>query len=384
MNYLRITNSGLICAEDLMLIGSSTKREQTGKIGMFGSGWKYALAWLLRNDCTPRIFSGETEIKVDYTVKMHRDNPVKVITVNEAETSLTTEMGPKWTGWMALREVISNAIDEGGNTLTTVWEPHMEGVGGETVIYIPMNSQLSEVMMKYDKYFAFERKANYITPRGRIFVKQEPSELNIYRKGIRCFDTTETSMLDYDFEDIDINEDRLCNAYSIQYAIRDIVEKNTDSHLLKLILQEGEVDNLPWHISNECMVCLQQLINAGETFTTPTLVKLGGMLFSDPNALFIRADWYKTLQDLGLVKSPFESFGGDVNFMRTDARDTKGIAYQLSAFNVKLEIRSGKCEKIAFVKNGIAYVKDDAEDDKKIAAEILRAMPVSEWLRFME
>lgn len=385
MNYLRITNNGLICQEDLMLIGSSTKREQTGKIGMFGSGWKYALAWLLRNDCTPRIFSGTDEIKVDFNMKMHRDNPVRVITINGNETSLTTEMGPKWSGWMALREVISNAIDEGGNTLSTQWEPIMNGVDGETVIYIPMNSQLSEVMMKYDKYFAFERKANYETSTARIFIKQESSEINIYRKGIRCFDGKDISKLDFDFHNIDINEDRLCNSYNIEYAIRDIVTETTDPLLLKLILEEGNTDYLPWSIDTNTMVCLKALLASGETFTTPTLVKLGGLLFSDPNALFIRAEWYKTLQDLGLVKSPFESFGGDVQFMRTDAKSTEGIIYYLKAFNINIEVRSGKCEKEAFVRNGVAYIRDDsALEDKQVASHILGEMKKAEWERLME
>lgn len=172
MNYLRISNDGLICPEDLILIGSSTKREQTDKIGMFGSGWKYALSWLLRNDCQPKIFSGNSEIVIDINIKLHRNNPVNVITVNGQESSLTTQMGPKWTGWMALREVISNAIDEGGNTLNTVWNPEFAGVEGQTVIYIPMNAELSEVMMKYDMYFSFNRKANYEFEYGRIFVKK--------------------------------------------------------------------------------------------------------------------------------------------------------------------------------------------------------------------
>lgn len=45
INYLKIQNRGLITVEDLKFIGSSTKRGKNNKIGQFGSGWKFALAW---------------------------------------------------------------------------------------------------------------------------------------------------------------------------------------------------------------------------------------------------------------------------------------------------------------------------------------------------
>ena len=154
-NYLVISNNGLIEKEDLFLIGSSTKRNQSGKIGMFGSGWKYALSWLIRNDVSPKIFSGLKEIKVDYTVVLHRDNPVKVITVDGEKTSITTSMGPKWNGWMALREIVSNAIDEGGFNMTTILNPKELNNLDEnsTVIYIPINFELSEVLRNFNNYF---------------------------------------------------------------------------------------------------------------------------------------------------------------------------------------------------------------------------------------
>ena len=174
MNYLKISNKGLICPEDLMLIGSSTKREQSDKIGMFGSGWKYSLAWLLRNDCKPIIFSGKNQIEVDFAVKMHRTNAVNIITVDGKETSLTTEMGPKWTGWMAIREVLSNAIDEGDHSITTAWMPEFKGFEDTTTIYIPMSSELSDVMLKFDSYFSFYRKESYSNEDCRMLVKITP------------------------------------------------------------------------------------------------------------------------------------------------------------------------------------------------------------------
>lgn len=385
MNHLRITNNGLICAEDLMLIGSSTKREQTDKIGMFGSGWKYALAWLLRNDCKPTIFSGTDKIEIDYNMKMHRANAVKVITVNGQETSLTTEMGPKWTGWMALREVLSNAIDEGGHSIQTAWNPVLEGISGQTVIYIPMDSELSEVMMKYDSYFAFNRKENYNLDGHRIFIKKEPSPINIYRKGIRCFDSQQPTNIDFDFLDININEDRLCSEYSINIAISDILKKNTNPTILKLILEEGRESWTPWTMNSNIRECLISLINEGITLTTHTIRKLGGMLFSDPNALIIRADWFKELQDLGLVKSPFEMFSGDVQFVRTDAKKTEGIKFWLKGFHVNIEIRSGKCIPVAFFKNGIGYIQDSSNlTDKQLAAELLHCIDRDYWLQQMD
>ena len=44
MNYLMIENKGVLDTEALVLIGASTKRDEEGKIGFFGSGNKYALA----------------------------------------------------------------------------------------------------------------------------------------------------------------------------------------------------------------------------------------------------------------------------------------------------------------------------------------------------
>lgn len=376
MNFLKITNKGLICAEDLMLIGSSSKREQTGKIGMFGSGWKYALSWLIRNDLTPTIYSGQYHLKIGSNVKLHRDTPVQVITVDGQETSLTTQMGPKWTGWMAIREILSNAIDEGGHTITTVWAPEFKGEQDKTVVYIPMNGELSDVMLKFDAYFAFYRKESYVTPVARIFFKTEQSNFNIYRKGIRCFDTSNKTGTDFDFTDININEDRLTNETHINNEIRKVFECPLPTNIFERLLKEGKPEWLPYDINEYCMANIKALLQSGCNFTTPAITRLMGTLFSTPNTLTISDTWYKHLNDLGLVKAPFENFGGTkYNFIRTDAKSVDGLKYCLKGWNLDLKVLSGKTETDCFYENGTVYVKDDTLlTDKQLVGAMFYGM----------
>lgn len=382
MNYLRITNKGLICAEDLILIGSSTKREQTGKIGMFGSGWKYALSWLLRNECNPIIYSGENKIEVDFTIKMHRENPVKVITINGQQSSLTTEMGPKWSGWMALREIISNAIDEGDWNMNSEYNPEFRSEPNKTAIYIPLNTELGNVMIQFDNYFAFNRKPDFKFSYGNIFLKNEKSKLNVYRKGIRCFDGGYETMIDFDFNDININEDRLCSAWDIFAMAKKIMAENTSPNLLKIVCQESYshqfLPNEEWN--DNILNSLKSLIDSGETFTTENIRSLGGMLFSSPNSLKIPQEWYDKLRELKLIKSTFQLLGNGLKFVRTDERNLDDVHYQLGEFGIKMELQSGSCNKEAVFYNGIGYVNSETNlTSKEIAANILGTTSVDFW-----
>ena len=103
--YIMIRNKGKIIPQDIILMGSSTKRGDETKIGQFGSGSKFSLSWLLRNDCKPSIYSGKEEISIETRMVEHRGHPRDVIYVAGENTNITTELGLKWTCWMALREL---------------------------------------------------------------------------------------------------------------------------------------------------------------------------------------------------------------------------------------------------------------------------------------
>lgn len=385
MNYLVIKNKGLIEPEDLYLIGSSTKREDETKIGMFGSGWKFALAWLMRNDCLPKIISGRNVIDIDFKMVLHRNNPVKVITVMGKETSLTSEMGMKWTGWMALREIISNAIDEGEHSITTAWNPgNFNGENDFTTIYIPMNNELSEVLRSFNSYFSFERTVSFENEVGRAYVKREKSEMSIYRKGIRCYNTDKESTIDFDFNDIDIDENRLTTGGDIHYAVKNFVYSDISTSLLKIILQNEFIPYLSYEPNDSIIASLKELIDLGEVFTSPILQGIGGIFIVKNPTLMIPNLWYKKLADLGIIENPFDKFSSDRNapkdFIRTSNRNISRIEYFLNGLNLKYNIFTGVFTGSIVVSDNNVYINDDYRgDDKSISVDILYNTSKSEF-----
>ena len=58
MKFIKITSKGEIDIRAFSLVGATSKRNDNSKIGMFGSGLKYTLSYLLNNNIDFRVFSG--------------------------------------------------------------------------------------------------------------------------------------------------------------------------------------------------------------------------------------------------------------------------------------------------------------------------------------
>lgn len=223
-NWIKISNSGLIEEEALTLLGASSKRNDSSKIGMFGSGNKYALAFFKRNNIDIRIFSGKNEIEIDLVEKNFKNKTFKVLSINGKETSITTEFGPKWKLWQAVREIYCNSLDEGNSSLSFV-----DGINPkdeETHFYIRNTSDLQSLIDDFDKYFSQRREVLYKSFTGsKILRKLEgDSELRLYRKGILCFESDKDSIFDYDFINLNLDENRLViDHYTISNKIWDLI-----------------------------------------------------------------------------------------------------------------------------------------------------------------
>lgn len=231
--YLRISNDNEINYKAFTLVGASTK---TGDktIGQFGTGNKYALAYLLRNNHTVRIFSGEKEISVSTKEETFSDQVFNVIHINNEATSITTKMGKEWKLWQAIREFYSNALDEGNAELNCTTK--IKGVKGKTHIYISLTDELIDMVTKdFSLYFADEEHVIYENEHGKIYEKQGSTV--IYRKGIKCYETNKESVYNYDIPKVSINESRVCvYNWEVTREIWKIILTCKDKNIIKNIL----------------------------------------------------------------------------------------------------------------------------------------------------
>jgi hypothetical protein len=141
-----------------------------------------------------------------------RDKTFDQILINGQETSLTTDMGPQWTPWMAIREFVSNSIDEGEHNIVSSTE-NIQPREGYTRIYVEHTPEIEAVVNKWDHYFSFDRTDAVLEiGEKRIYpnMDTEKESLLMYRKGIQCYHMTATrSLYSYDLPEYKINESRV-------------------------------------------------------------------------------------------------------------------------------------------------------------------------------
>lgn len=122
------SNPGELDLQLLSTIGTSVKTT-TNPIGYFGTGLKYALATLLRENCTIQIQIGTNSYSVESKPTTIRGKDFNLICLigryDSIQLPFTTDLGKNWQPWMAYRELWANALDEGG---TTSQHPNNTGI----------------------------------------------------------------------------------------------------------------------------------------------------------------------------------------------------------------------------------------------------------------
>jgi len=241
MNYLKISNKGILDVEALTLLGASSKRGDDTKIGQYGSGNKYSLAYLLRNNYEVTIMAGTFQIFLTTKRKKFRDKEFDIILVDGRETSITTEFGKDWNLGQAIRELYCNAIDEGEHTMEFVKEITPESE--KTSFYIKSREEITSYVSNFDDYFAENKKVLFECPYGKILEKTGKG-LNLYRKGVRCMETDKTSTYDYDLSEVLIDENRLVKyTWQVPSLIWNLIYQCTDEQIIKNILNNSHNNN---------------------------------------------------------------------------------------------------------------------------------------------
>lgn len=394
-SYILIENPGEMIPEDLYLMGTSPKRDNDNLIGQYCTGNKYGLAGCFRWDAIPTIFSGKEIIKLDSDLREYRGEIAEVITINGKETSITSKMGiDDWLPWMVIREFVSNAMDaatESGNPedyiIDVVHNPVKEGISGRTRIYIPMTSEFSEVLMHFDKYFAFKRNAYYCGNGFKVFLKKEESPMVVYRKGIRAYTLNDQSFLDFDFEELPITENRLASWYDVSKAIKKAIKDELPEEVLKLLIKSAfyKVSLLPNIMPLKYISYFKKWDVEGEVFSTPGLVSMIGILgHQNQPTMLVSTEWYKVLVSYNLAKDYFDKTLNDSvlqNFIPlANHKDTELIIYYLKGIGLDIKIKTGNWEGLAGVAvlDGIGYIKYNINSTAvEIAAKLVKSMPIS-------
>lgn len=216
MKYLKIQNDGVLDIRLVALMGGTTKANDEYKIGQFGTGLKYTLAFLYRNNLDFKIFAGQDEVLLHTETEKIRDEDFEIICINGNRTSITTKMGEDWKPWMIVRELWCNALDEGGAEKSIVSTP--EGEADKTAFFIQIDSQIQAVLDDWEKYFIHHREPMFKNERYAIYPGGE--KLRLYKNGVLIYEREkqERSLFSYDILCAEINELREFKGY-MQYEI---------------------------------------------------------------------------------------------------------------------------------------------------------------------
>lgn len=203
MKYLRIKNKGALNAKLIPLMGGTTK---SGKdtIGEFGTGLKYCLAYFFRNNIDFKLIINNEEIKIDSKKEKISGIDFEIIYIDGDRTSITANMGKDWEPWMIIREIYSNALDEGEAYYQVVDEIKKE-IENTTVFYIGLDNDFLKVINNWDKYFIQAKIPMWEDINYKLY--PEEGNFRIYKQGILVYeDESINSIFNYDIRNCKLNE----------------------------------------------------------------------------------------------------------------------------------------------------------------------------------
>lgn len=250
MKYLKIQNKGELDIRLIALMGGTTKADNPYKIGEFGSGLKYTLAYLFRNNLDFKIFIGEKQVEIALDTEDINGDIFEIICINGHRTSITTKMGKSWEAWMIVRELWSNALDE-GNAIKESTET-IVGTPDTTTFYIQIDTAIKDVMLNWTNYFIHDTEPLCENETHAIYTGGD--SFRIYKNGILIHENKkQVGLFSYDVKNAELNELRefkgiptyeivkalsKANSKVITYYLENI----TDAHY------EGEMD-YNWYVS---------------------------------------------------------------------------------------------------------------------------------------
>lgn len=228
MSKVYFMNNGDFDVRAMLTFGVSAK-DNNEAIGFFGTGFKYAVAIILRLGGSIKITTKSGEFEFTSKVEQIRGKEFGMVHINDKDAGFTTHIGINWKPWMAFRELYCNAKDEHGEISDKV------NTSFETIIEVDCE-EIYKAYLERDKYFI----NTPIKESTRDVDIHERGDSNyIYYKGVAvvetCYDAaysynikspitpTEDRTVRYDFQVYGILRKSFQSLSNIK-VIRDIVK----------------------------------------------------------------------------------------------------------------------------------------------------------------
>ena len=318
MLHLCVENQQECPIEGFITLGLSTSRGHEDCIGQFGSGNKHAVLLLLRSGLNPIIYSGTTKLEF-YTepalldTKSYNKVFVKIGNNKAKELSYCLEFGElDWTSLdMALREIVSNAIDNGGfsNMEITVTDS-LRAKSGTTRIYIPL---IPDVQRFYSSIS--QRFLHYTDKENQSIIEKESvSPAKIYRKGVLVREVKEDSLFDYNFGDeLPIDECRKLDNYTVACHASRVIVRNEEglTKIIRSLFGAKEFFEHTFSYYSMYNVDKQALQNAWQVVTGNAVCCNNGLAVETLQrkgfkcAIITQDNWYRLLTENG-ISSPID------------------------------------------------------------------------------
>lgn len=275
MNKVYFCNNGEFDPRAMLTFGVSVKEE--GSIGYFGTGFKYAIAIILRNGGSISVHSCGETYEFKRVTEVIRDKEVDIVYCNGVNAGFTTHVGINWEPWMAYRELYSNCVDEGGVISTDRQDM-------DTVIEVEC-APIYEAFTNSSKYFLDDEPLV-----SGVYADIHKKRSNfVYFKGVAVAEVD--GVFSYNLKRVTLTEDRTCkNEYEIRYAIQKTIQSLSDENLLREILIPGDHYeakmgfDIDWPISTEFVETAQAMMKTSTGVSEPCREILKEVAFS-------KGDW---------------------------------------------------------------------------------------------
>ena len=244
-------NKGELDIRAIKTFGVNSKDNPDSAIGYFGTGLKYAIAIVLREGGSISVSTGGRTYLFTLQPTRIRHDDFDIVCMNGEELGFTTQLGKDWEMWMAMRELYSNMLDEGGEAFVSS-DPHCTPTPTVSVdaTYVQVTCpEMEKLFGNIGDYFLDTSNRTPIEVNDEVDAYSVENAMNrtsalgyIFYKGVRVMQTRCPALFSYNHhKGLQLTEDRtIRDSWSTLYHLAPLVTRSKNSAFIKKMVMCSE------------------------------------------------------------------------------------------------------------------------------------------------